>query len=676
MREQFKGMPMGTITTHQSQIGAKARRALLAALLSVALVFGLVPVGQTAQTGIQPSVAYAEESQSTSLQQRLAAIDGVTSVEPITQIPLADGTLPYKEKYVITIEQPIDWSNPGLGTFQQRVVVGYQGDDNINVFETGGYCLIDAMYPQYSGLLGLDDRNEICRTYNANLIEVEYRFFGKSTPAGLSNTSADLWEYLTDENAAQDFHATIGKIGQVLSGKSVFTGASKGGYSTNVQACLYPNDVDAYVAYVAPLCNGTQDTRFIQNVYETIGDNGMTSEQAQECRDLVTQFQVECINNRDALTTYYKNEAAKNGYTFNMGDGVLLDMVVLDFAVEEWQSYQNFDSIRDVLQETDPTAKLNEMEILLTSIAPVYSFAAESPFFPYYIQAWTQMGENYLDFSYLRQALDAAYKEAKAKDPTVDKKKYELSVTPDMDADLVFNVFLTPEQRATLQYSDTTRNQLIAWSQTTTAHSVMIYGGTDPWDAVRIPDVSNPNIHRYVAPAKNHSVRMTDLTAAEQTELSALLDSWLIDYNVTFNMNGVGTAPNTQVVGKGLTAAKPDDPTDSGYTFGGWYTDAECTVAYDFATPVTANITLYARWVPVAPEPEPQPGSDPEVTPTSATEAVTAADVTANTEATTTATTLVNTGDDAALPVAVVVCLMLSTCSVGVASSKRRRIRQ
>jgi uncharacterized repeat protein (TIGR02543 family) len=315
------------------------------------------------------------------------------------------------------------------------------------------------------------------------------------------------------------------------------------------------------------------------------------------------------------------------------------------------------------------------MEMLLASIAPVSSFAAESPFFPYYIQAWTQMGENYLDFSYLRQALDTAYKEAKAKDPTVDKKKYELAVTPDMDADLVFNELLTPEQRTTLQYSDTMRNQLIAWSQTTTTHSVMIYGGTDPWDAVRIPDVSNPNIHRYVAPAKNHSVRMTDLTTAEQTELGALLDSWLIDYNVTFNMNGVGTAPSTQVVGKGLTAAKPDDPTDSGYTFGGWYTDAESTVAYDFATPVTANITLYARWVPVAPGPEPQPNpnSDSETTPTSA---ATTADAAADTEAATTSATLANTGDDNALPAAAVVCLMLSACGAGVTSSKRRRVRR
>lgn len=41
---------------------------------------------------------------------------------------------------------------------------------------------------------------------------------------------------------------------------------------------------------------------------------------------------------------------------------------------------------------------------------------------------------------------------------------------------------------------------------------------------------------------------------------------------------------------------KPADPTRDGYTFGGWYTDEACTQAYDFSTPVTADLTLYAKW--------------------------------------------------------------------------------
>ena len=46
----------------------------------------------------------------------------------------------------------------------------------------------------------------------------------------------------------------------------------------------------------------------------------------------------------------------------------------------------------------------------------------------------------------------------------------------------------------------------------------------------------------------------------------------------------------------GRKATRPTAPTATGYSFGGWYTDKKCTTAYDFDTPVTANLTLYAKW--------------------------------------------------------------------------------
>ena len=67
-------------------------------------------------------------------------------------------------------------------------------------------------------------------------------------------------------------------------------------------------------------------------------------------------------------------------------------------------------------------------------------------------------------------------------------------------------------------------------------------------------------------------------------------------YTVTFDVNGHGTAPAAQTVDDGKTATKPANPNETGWTFGGWYKEAACTNAYDFSTPVTANITLYAKW--------------------------------------------------------------------------------
>lgn len=70
-------------------------------------------------------------------------------------------------------------------------------------------------------------------------------------------------------------------------------------------------------------------------------------------------------------------------------------------------------------------------------------------------------------------------------------------------------------------------------------------------------------------------------------------------YTVTFDANGKDAAiPDSQRVKEGKTAAEPSTkPQCKGYTFGGWFTDAACTKAYDFSSPVTADMTLYAKWV-------------------------------------------------------------------------------
>lgn len=65
---------------------------------------------------------------------------------------------------------------------------------------------------------------------------------------------------------------------------------------------------------------------------------------------------------------------------------------------------------------------------------------------------------------------------------------------------------------------------------------------------------------------------------------------------VTFHMNDHGSAIDAQNVLYQSKATQPSNPTASGYTFGGWYTDQNCTSAFDFNTEITDDITLYAKW--------------------------------------------------------------------------------
>ena len=53
-----------------------------------------------------------------------------------------------------------------------------------------------------------------------------------------------------------------------------------------------------------------------------------------------------------------------------------------------------------------------------------------------------------------------------------------------------------------------------------------------------------------------------------------------------------------QIVQAGEAAIRPTEPKVNGFTFGGWYTDENCTDGneYNFTAPVAANFTLYAKW--------------------------------------------------------------------------------
>lgn len=80
---------------------------------------------------------------------------------------------------------------------------------------------------------------------------------------------------------------------------------------------------------------------------------------------------------------------------------------------------------------------------------------------------------------------------------------------------------------------------------------------------------------------------------------------------VTFDSAG-GSAVEAQDVEVGACATEPAAPTRNGYTFLGWTLNGE---AYDFATPVTADLTLTAVWEKNSVGPDVDPDVDPDTDP-------------------------------------------------------------
>ncbi|MBN2878383.1 MAG: InlB B-repeat-containing protein [Clostridia bacterium] len=76
----------------------------------------------------------------------------------------------------------------------------------------------------------------------------------------------------------------------------------------------------------------------------------------------------------------------------------------------------------------------------------------------------------------------------------------------------------------------------------------------------------------------------------------------LIKCTVKFDDNVAGetiTMPSDQWLNTGDKVSRPSDPSRTGYSFGGWFSDAACDPAdeWDFAnTIVSGDLTLYAKW--------------------------------------------------------------------------------
>ena len=72
-------------------------------------------------------------------------------------------------------------------------------------------------------------------------------------------------------------------------------------------------------------------------------------------------------------------------------------------------------------------------------------------------------------------------------------------------------------------------------------------------------------------------------------------------FTVSFDP-GNGQMISDRSVRAGQAISEPKAPTRSGYVFDGWYTAKTGGSQYDFSTPVTADLNLYAHWTAVAPK--------------------------------------------------------------------------
>ena len=161
------------------------------------------------------------------------------------------------------------------------------------------------------------------------------------------------------------------------------------------------------------------------------------------------------------------------------------------------------------------------------------------------------------------------------------------------------------------QFTETTNTYTVTWynqdgSKALEEDSAVKYGDEpvfDSDDPVKTADAQfTYTFAGWATSANQESGTLEENlpTVSGKTEYFAAFSKVLNEYTVTFNLNGIGEQEvAAQIVEYGKTATEPTDPVADHYTFDNWYLEEDLSGnAYDFFTPVTGDVTLYARWVP------------------------------------------------------------------------------
>ena len=220
----------------------------------------------------------------------------------------------FTEKYEVFISQPLDHADPEAGSFRQRFFVCHKNIEAPVVLVTEGYAADYAERPDYQSEAGF--------LLDANEIVVEHRYFSKSRPDNPD------WTYLTVANAAADHHRIVKLMKTVYEGKWLSTGISKGGQTAMFHRTLYPGDVDATLAYVAPLNFSDEDLR-VYEFLENVGDPA--------CRKLIFDFQKRVLENREESLEAFEELAKIKKLTYSVGLEEAFELMVLEYSFAFWQ---------------------------------------------------------------------------------------------------------------------------------------------------------------------------------------------------------------------------------------------------------------------------------------------------------------------------------------------------
>jgi PS-10 peptidase S37 len=424
-----------------------------------------VPVGETsASLATRPEIGEA-----------LRALPGVKSVSEV-----GSGS------FTFTVEQPIDHTQPSVGSFDLRVQLRHRSETAPTVLSSTGYSLFSAS----------PSDSEPSYMLNANAITVEQRFFSASTPmAGADGEPPpEAWQYMTVKQAADDTHHVIELLKQIYTGPWISTGASKGGQVAVYHYRHHPEDLVGVVAYVAPHSYGSNDPRYV-TFLEHVGD--------ASCRDKIVALQREVLMRRSETFPRFQQQASSQGLTFDaIGIEPAFEHVVQEFRVAFWQ----YGSLTDCSSLPQPGASAASLFSAITAAVPVNLGADETirsvrSFETYYYQAAVEYGQ----YGPLEEHLE-------------DLLQHRGTYTMEKYAPQVPSLKFVPE----------TGIDIGNWVKNEAEHIIFVYGEIDPWTSGAFEIDPTRDLHAFLVPGASHGANLGARSLPPESRALALgvIERW------------------------------------------------------------------------------------------------------------------------------------------------------
>ncbi len=429
------------------------------------------------------------------LLQRLNGIPGVqaTEIQPYYGYPRA---------FQLDITQPVDHRNPSGPSFTQRAYLSHVSDSLPVVFAPSGYGTSPRSGQELAGIL------------QTNCLSVTHRYFPDARPSPLD------WQYLDIWQSAEDHHRVVGLLKKIYEGRWVSSGASKGGETVLFHKRFHPQDVDATVAYVAPLLFSAEDPRFMPYV-RTRG--------TPEIRSAITAFQRAVLERKGDLLDDFESWFEKNSLTFSLPPAPALESAVVSYL---WNFWQRNDF--DISEIPGPDATEPEVIDHLAAVTRMHFDSDEyrDYFRAYIYQALTEIGMPDIDFPELEDL--------------VSEEEVDVWDAYDFPSDLAF------------EYRPGSIPDVVAWLQEHGDRIIYVYGEVDPWTAGAVELTGQANALKVIQAGADHGVRISELD--ERDQVLALLSGWLErDINL-LGAHPAGMGP-IQVPPEAALIGTPDDMT-------------------------------------------------------------------------------------------------------------------